>query len=476
MIKLLRHAVPRTLFTQMVLLLTAAMIVAKLGSWLAYRDEQALAVQQIQIGSTIAKTAAAIRLISAAPDPLHKDVLEAVSSPQFRFWWGTEALAAHIEPTPEALAARDRLRTMVADGVRDVRVLIKRPSGEALVAPDGSEELKFVVSALFPDGRWLNAATYQTRPPVSGNAMYTSILSSIVMMALVAFFISSRISRPLKSISEAAERLGRGEAVELDERKGPIEVRRAAAAFNAMSARLRRFVDDRTRMLAAVSHDLRTPITNLRLRVEMLDEGETKQRMLDNVEELRLTAEAMLSFAREEGGEEARSVDLASLVGSVCEDMADLGAPVTFDEAAKLPVVCRPSAMRRVVRNLVENAISYGGSARVAMIHDGGEIRVVVDDLGPGIAPADLERVFEPFVRLEASRNRRTGGVGLGLPIARSIARGHGGDIFLENRPDGGLRAVISLPATFQATERAPLRARRRPVALGPARSKSAFQ
>ncbi|SMF90185.1 Signal transduction histidine kinase [Azospirillum oryzae] len=467
MTPLLRHLVPRTLFTQMVLLLAAAVVVAKLGSWYAYMDERAFAMQQLRVEDTITRTAAAIRLIAAAPNPLHKDALEAVSSGEFRLWWDREQIGASVTPTGEALAARDRLKAQVGDAVREIRVLIRRPGGTALAAPDGSEQLKLMVSALFPDGRWLNAATVQpARPAVSNGSLYFSILTSVAMVALVAFFISCRISRPLKQIGEAAERLGRGEAVELDERTGPDEVRRAATAFNAMGARLRRFVDDRTRMLAAVSHDLRTPITNLRLRVELLEEDETKQRMLDNVEELRLTAEAMLSFAREEGGEQARAVDLVSLVESVCEDMADVGAPVTFDGGAKLPVVCRPIAMRRVVRNLVENAIAYGTEARVTVCPDGGDIRVTVEDRGPGIPALDIERVFEPFVRLEASRNRSTGGAGLGLSIARSIVRGHGGDIRLENRPDGGLRAVLTLPAMHIGDDREGRRTPARQIAV----------
>ncbi len=467
LLPLLRRAVPRSLFAQMVLLLAAAVVVAKLGSWYAYLDERAFAMQQMRVEETIAKTAAAVRLVAAVPDPLRKDALEAASSREFRFWWDVKELAASATPSPESLAARDRLKAMVGDSVREVKVLIKRPGGTAVTATDegGPEPVKFMVSALFPDGRWLNAATVQpSRPASSNSSLYFSILTSVAMVALVAFFISRRISRPLKLIGEAAERLGRGETVELDEKRGPDEVRRAATAFNAMGGRLRRFVDDRTRMLAAVSHDLRTPITNLRLRVELLDEGETKQRMLDNVDELRLTAEAMLSFAREEGGEEARVVDIVSLVESVCDDMADLGAPVTFEGVPKLPVVCRPAAMRRVVRNLVENAVSYGMAARVAVIADGGEIRMTVEDQGPGIAAADIERVFEPFVRLEESRNRRTGGVGLGLSIARSIVRGHGGDILLENRPEGGLRAVLNLPALPPVNERTGKRMPGRPM------------
>ncbi|WP_372399920.1 ATP-binding protein [Azospirillum sp. HJ39] len=461
----LRHLVPRTLFTQMVLLLAAAVVVAKLGSWYAYMDERAFAMQQLRVDDTITRTASAIRLIAAAPDPLHKDALEAVSSREFSFWWDRVQLGAAAPPTVEALAARDRLKALVGESVTDVMVLIKRPDGNALAAPDGSEQVTFMVSARFPDGRWLNAATVQpSRPAVSNGSLSFSILTSVAMVALVAFFISRRISRPLRQIGEAAERLGRGETMALDETKGPTEVRRAATAFNAMGARLRRFVDDRTRMLAAVSHDLRTPITNLRLRVELLEEGETRQRMLDNVEELRLTAEAMLSFAREEGSEETRMIDLVSLVESVCEDMADLGAPVTFDGVPKLPVACRPAAMRRVIRNLVENAVAYGGTARVAVIAGGGENRVTVEDQGPGIAAADIDRVFEPFVRLEESRNRRTGGVGLGLSIARSIVRGHGGDIRLENRLEGGLRAVLTLPAMHPGNGRPDRRALTRPM------------
>lgn len=452
---LLRWIVPRTLFSQMVLLLTAAVVVGKLGSWVVYLDERALAIQQLRLDDTMAKTAATIRLVAATPPALHDDVLEASGSAEFRFWWADRELAAYVHQTEETLAARARLSAMVGTSFREVRVQIMRPTTPPLDEPNGLEHVKFMASVLFPDGRWLNAATVlPPRPAVPAGSMALSILSAVAMVALVAFFISRRISRPLRSIGEAAERLGRGETVELDERTGPVEVRRAAAAFNVMGARLRRFVDDRTRMLAAVSHDLRTPITNLRLRAELLDDGETKQRMLQNVEELRLTAEAILTFAREEGGEEARAVDLVSLVESVCDDMADVGAPVSFEGTAKLPVTCRPAAMRRVIRNLVDNAVAYGNAAAVSVAPVGAEVRVVVDDHGPGIAPVDLERVFEPFVRLERSRNRSTGGVGLGLSIARSIARGHGGDIFLENRPGGGLRATLTLPTMHGVSER----------------------
>lgn len=464
MMTALRRLVPRTLFAQMVLLLAGAIVVSKLGSWYAYMDERTFAVRQMHVDDTIARTAAALRLVATAPDELRKDVLDAASGRDFKFWLDREGCVKDGDtPTEEALAARDRLRAVAGDKVRDVQVEIIRPdvAPAAAAAADGTAAVAIMVAAQLADGTYLNAATSQTvRPPGWGWPATMSTASSVVTVALVAFFISRRISRPLRAIGDAAEKLGRGESgPPLDQANGPDEVRRAAAAFNAMGARLRRFVDDRTRMLAAVSHDLRTPITNLRLRVELLEDGEDKARMLETLDELRQTAEATLAFAREEAGEDARLVDLASLVCSVCDDLSDAGQPVTCTAPERLPATCRPAALRRAVRNLVENAVAYGGSASVTVLGGPAEVRVAVEDQGPGIPAAELERVFEPFVRLEASRNRRTGGVGLGLSIARSIARAHGGDIALENRPGGGLRAVLTLPgqpATTPARAAAP--------------------
>ncbi len=179
--------------------------------------------------------------------------------------------------------------------------------------------------------------------------------------------------------------------------------------------------------------------------------------MLDTLEELAATAEAALAFAREEAGEESRLVDLASLVESVCDDVTELGnAPVVFRPSEKLPYACRSASLRRGVRNLVENAVAYGGGGRVALEWDRQDIKIIVEDDGPGVPEGEVERIFEPFVRLEASRNRRTGGVGLGLSIARTLVRAHGGDILLANRPEGGLRAAIVLPrhdGTHEAQE-----------------------
>jgi signal transduction histidine kinase len=251
----------------------------------------------------------------------------------------------------------------------------------------------------------------------------------------------------MRRLAEVADGLGRGEAVEPLPEAGPEEVRRTARAFNEMQRRLRRFVEDRTRMLAAIGHDLRTPITSLRLRAELLEDEEARSRILATLDEMQRMIEATLAFAREEASREAtRTVDLGALVESVCVDLADLGLDTAYEPGPRLACACRPDSLRRAVRNLVENAARYGRRARVTALRQGAELVVRVDDDGPGIPPEALERVFAPFVRLEESRSSETGGVGLGLAIARTIARAHGGDVRLANRPEGGLRAELALP------------------------------
>ena len=219
-------------------------------------------------------------------------------------------------------------------------------------------------------------------------------------------------------------------------------------AFNLMRARLDRYVRDRTAMLAAVSHDLRTPITSLRLHAEFVEDAETKTKILAALDEMQRMTEDALAFIREDmQREETRTVDLPALVDSVAADLAELGHDIAVADSARVLAACRPAALRRALRNLLENAAGYGARATVRVEGDEcAEVRIVVEDEGPGIPETELERVFEPFVRLEASRSRDTGGTGLGLAIARSIVRGHGGDIALENREGGGLRATLALP------------------------------
>jgi signal transduction histidine kinase len=305
-----------------------------------------------------------------------------------------------------------------------------------------------LISAHLEDGRWLNVGLSVPEP--SPRWALPSLLSMGVMavaLSLIVMFMVRRITRPMAQLAAAAEGLGRGEAVTPLLEQGPLDVRQATRAFNQMHDRLQRFVQDRTRMLAAISHDLRTPITSLRLRAEFVEDEEERVKILETLDEMQRMTEATLAFAREEAArEDTRTVDLGALTESLCEDLIEMDLDVAFAGAPKTPYPCRPLSLKRAIRNLVENAVAYGHRARVALEGTGDEFRIVIDDDGPGIPEADFERVFAPFVRLEESRSRETGGIGLGMAIARSIARGHGGDITLANREGGGLRAVIHLP------------------------------
>jgi signal transduction histidine kinase len=188
-------------------------------------------------------------------------------------------------------------------------------------------------------------------------------------------------------------------------------------------------------------------LTSLRLHAELVEDGETRDKLLTILEELQRMTEATLAFAREEAArEETRLVDLSALTESLCDDLAELGMEAGFMGGGKTPLACRPVSLKRALRNLIENAVAYGHRARIALEQAAGEVRILIDDDGPGIPESELERVFAPFVRLEESRSRETGGIGLGMAIARSIVRAHGGDITLENRPEGGLRTTVRLP------------------------------
>lgn len=302
-------------------------------------------------------------------------------------------------------------------------------------------------------GLWLNSV-YAKPPSTAGPpwSYYLSLGITAVLLIFVTVLFARRVGRPLRQLTASAESLGRGEEVDLLPEEGSDDIRQTAAAFNRMQLRVRRFIEDRTRMLAAISHDLRTPITSMRLRAEFLEDDESRAKIIASLDEMQAMTDSTLAFAREDATTEpTRLLDLAALIESLCLDLADLGWDVSFAETGRVPWRCRPNALRRALRNVIENAVRYGQRARVRLERraDGEGLDILIDDEGPGIPAADRERVFDSFVRLEESRNRHTGGVGLGLSIARSILRGHGGDIALEEVPSkGGLRVRLHLPGT----------------------------
>lgn len=297
---------------------------------------------------------------------------------------------------------------------------------------------------------WLEAMIGGVMPPpwfVFDNVLRVAL--SALVIAVITFFITRRLSRSWALLAHAADRVGRGDYPEPVPETGPIEIRRAAKAFNRMTARLKRFVEDRTRMLAAISHDLRTPITSLRLRAEFVEDAENRARIIETLDEMEQMVEAAMAFAREEtANEETRKINITALVESAVEDLAETGRPISFvGDGATRVYPCRPLSVKRAFGNLVSNALRFGDHVEVAVRDaDDGGLWIEISDDGPGIPVNQREQVFEPFFRLEESRNRDTGGIGLGMAIARTAIRAHGGEIYLEESPKGGLLARIYLP------------------------------
>lgn len=287
-----------------------------------------------------------------------------------------------------------------------------------------------------------------------------SLAAIALVIALASIWVVRSLTRPLRNLSEAADRVGRDADMVRIAEEGPAEIRHAARAFNGMQDRIRRLLDDRTQALAAVSHDLRTPITRMRLVAGFLEDVQARDRIDANLDEMAAMVETTLDYLR--GGQEAeepRPTDIATVLQTICDGVSDTGADVAFDGPDRLVMPLRPVAMRRAISNLVGNAVIYGGSTRVSLRQDARKVEIEIADRGSGIPEAELERVFEPFRRLEESRNRATGGVGLGLAIARRVVEAEGGSLILRNRDGGGLSALVALPLR-SAAARAPGAAR----------------
>ena len=305
----------------------------------------------------------------------------------------------------------------------------------------------FKVGVRQADGRWRVVQT----PPQVGLTDWQQRLAiwfslSALAMSPVAWLFARRLTTPIRVFAEAAERLGRDPNAPPLEVKGPAEIGVAARAFNEMQLRLQRYVEDRTAMVGAIAHDLRTPLTRLRFRIEGLPEDQ-RTKYASDLDQMEAMIAATLAFVRDATKTGERTpLELSSLVESLCDEMAETGARTEVEPGEKVVLEGDPMALRRLIANLLENAVKFGGRARARVFKDAGHAVVEIDDDGPGIPPADTEKVFEPFYRREPSRSRKTGGIGLGLAVVRTIARGHGGDVNLINRAGGGLTARVQLP------------------------------
>ncbi|MEG3165930.1 HAMP domain-containing sensor histidine kinase [Sphingomonas sp. PB2P19] len=321
-------------------------------------------------------------------------------------------------------------------------------SGSAARRRGGRDTDVLLIAVEQSDGSWLTITSPWPRP---GSRLLWTLLAQTAILYIIVLlpvlWIVRRLSRPLRDLRAAAESFGPGEPHVPLSPRGPDDVAGLIVAFNALRLRVGGMLDEKDRMLGAIGHDLRTPLAALRVRIESVEDESDRAKMADTIAEMNRTLDDILSLARlGRPSEPLTDVDLAALVDAVVEDFRDIGHAVAFVEADRLPMRLRPSLIRRAVRNLIENAVKYGVSAEVRVEASAKTVAIVVADQGPGIPEDRMTDVFDAFTRLESSRNRETGGIGLGLALARAIVREAGGNIRLVNRVGGGLDAVIELP------------------------------
>ena len=304
----------------------------------------------------------------------------------------------------------------------------------------------FIAAAQQPGGSWV---VVRPQPEPFPNAWHQRLilwfLGCIAVMAPAAYLFARRVTAPIADFAEAADRLGRDPKAPLIELRGPAELGAAVRAFNDMQVRLKRYVEDRTAMVGAISHDLRTPLTRIRFKMEGASDA-LRTSVIGDVEQMEAMITAVLAFIRDASEPRHRErLDLLSLLECAVDDAALVGLEASLVDGEPMTVNADALGLRRLFDNLIDNAVKYGGRARVSLAREADEAVVRIADEGPGLADADLERAFEPFYRTEPSRNRDSGGIGLGLSVARSVARAHGGDVVLQPA-ERGLVAVVRLP------------------------------
>ena len=438
---------PRGLAGRTVLLLLASLTLFHLGSLWLHRHEGRYAAAELGEARVTERLVAAGRAVAALPAEERDRVAHSLSGPGLNLSWDPRPLVASDAPPGRAGPA-------AALFARLVEAEPAYAAGRLADATDGA--VPTIRGGLPAGGGWLNLvlAAPSPAPAAFGDGAVASTSVMAVGIVAASVLLVRRLTGPLRRLAQAADRIGRGRSVPIPQ-DGPEEVRRLAGALDAMQARITRLVDDRTQALAAVSHDLRTPITRLRLRAAFIDDAEAQERIEADLDEMEAMIAATLAYLQGEAEAEPEGLtDVAAMLSTLCHAAADAGGAVCYDGPAQLLARCRPTALRRAASNLIGNAVKYGEAARVRLAAAGDGLSIEVDDDGPGIPPGEMERVFEPFHRLEASRNRGTGGVGLGLTIARQAVEEQGGRLSLANREGGGLRASIRLPHTVAPARR----------------------
>ncbi len=446
---------PRTLVVQLVLVTAAAVAISNIGVAIYFYKNSEAQTRNFNTERMIDRTAAVAATVGQVPGESRLVVMQNMSRVEWRF---REAKGYVPRPmTAEEAALAKRLADALPQNhprKNTIAVHLRQPlaSVAAELRPFQARQQGAdteVIQTIVPIDAHTMMSGVRMRPtPVWPVEIMIAAIVAGVLASAGAAFMARRVVRPLSELTTAAAAVAVGSGTPHVAEQGPDDVRNAAIAFNAMAEKVTKTLESQRHLLSAVGHDLRTPLTAMRINLEFVEDRELRDGLVRNLDELQALTEQVLAAAKGAGGEQRRSVDLSALVESLCTDLDEIGEPVIWANHSPAPISCRPNEIKRAVRNLVENAVAYGHKADVRIANAGDGYDVVVEDEGPGIPETDRQRVFEPFVRLESSRNEATGGTGLGLTLVKAIAEGHGGAVMLESRPGGGLRARMHLPRT----------------------------
>ncbi|WP_404712839.1 ATP-binding protein [Sphingomonas sp. MMS24-J13] len=436
---------PRSLGGQMAVLLGLALLVAQLANFaLILNERQKLSLAENQGPAIVRFAGTAADLDQAAPE-FRSAVIADASHRGARFAYQKDSGIADADRDRDLEA---RLRSGLGDVglvAKDVRATVAKPQGRG-----GRQRDVQVIRLAFvgKTSQWLTASLYvPKRDPWLAVRLGAATLLLYLLVLGATIWIAMRIARPLRSLTLAASAFGGRTVSVAVTPSGPADLRQAIEAFNAMNRRVEALLDEKDRMLGAIGHDLRTPLASLRIRVESMEPDEEREAAIAKIAEMTAMLEDILVLARTgRAREDLRPVDVAALADSVVEELRDLGQQVSFIDSSRAIVRAQPDLLRRALRNLIENAIVYGGGAEVSVGQGAGGTYIRVVDHGPGIPPDQFDQVLQPFYRLEKSRNRATGGSGLGLAIAGSIAANHGGRLVLSTTDPHGLTAELLLP------------------------------
>jgi signal transduction histidine kinase len=415
------------------------------------------ALPSLERSGLLDQAANMVRIIEAAPPAIREQLASAATTPTIRVGWyaATSAVSTVLGQVIDQVPKRSReVETRLGDSPRTVRILQPDGSSDALMStPEFQEQHTkyphaYVLAVQYSDGSWLVFTVPEKLwglPWLKRWAIWLLFLT--VSTGIVSTIATRQLVRPIRRFAKAIRLFGTNPQAQPIAETGPRELASVISAFNAMQAQIQKFVAYRTAMLAAISHDLRTPLTRMRLRGEFIADEVQQARLFRDVDELQAMVDGALAFFRGDSDEEAMtSFDFPGVLQTIANDYADQGIEIRYAGPSRVVYRGRPFALKRAFTNLIENAVKYGTPPTIELTCQEKTITIMVRDQGPGIPTASLERVFNPFYRLESSRSRTTGGVGLGLTAALAIVRGHGGDIVLSNLPDGGLGASVTLP------------------------------